>query len=540
MSTHCFPSSPSVSLRARDLSYGYGDRIVFTGVDFTAGAGQRVGLVGENGAGKTTLLRLLARRLTPTSGTVDGGDDIGLLHQELPLPPGATIAEVIDDALAHFRTVARRLDCLGERLAEHPDDQDALSEYGRVLEWAQAHELWDADRRAALVCAGLGVGHLGSDRKLGTLSGGERSRLALAALLVRRPRTLLLDEPTNHLDDGALEFLESHLAALTGAVVLSSHDRVFLDAVCTHIVDLDPALGGPTRYRGRYSDYLLAKRAERARWEQRHTEEQRELRRLRHTVAVTSHDINHDRPPRDNAKLAYDYKTGRVQRQISRRVRDARRRLAELEQTQVSKPPPPLRFAGALTAESVPPLLLSARDLEVPGRLRLDELIIDGTTRLLVTGGNGTGKSTLLAVLAGRLRPARGDLWRTDGLRTALLEQDVTFADHTRTPRELYTRSAGPDAPALPELGLLSPRDVDQPLGRLSVGQRRRLALALLLADPPQLLLLDEPTNHISPALAEELTEALGGAPGAVVVASHDRWLRRGWSDRELAVEGSA
>ncbi|EHR51053.1 ATPase component of ABC transporters with duplicated ATPase domain [Saccharomonospora marina XMU15] len=521
--------------------------MVLTGVDFTASAGQRVGLVGENGAGKTTLLRLLAGRLQPTSGTVGGGtvgggtvggDDIGLLTQELPLPPSATIAEVIDGALAHLRTVARRLDCLGERLAGHPDDQDALSEYGRVLEWAQTHELWDADRRAALVCAGLGVGHLDNERTLGTLSGGQRSRLALAALLVRRPRTLLLDEPTNHLDDEAMEFLQRHLAGLTGIVVLSSHDRVFLDAVCTHIVDLDPALGGLTRYRGRYSDYLLAKRAERARWEQRHAEEQRELRRLRHAVAVTSRDINHDRPPRDNAKLAYDFKTGRVQRQISRRVRDARRRLAELEHTQVSKPPPPLRFAGALTAGSVPPRLLSARGVEVPGRLRLDELVIEGTSRLLVTGGNGTGKSTLLAVLAGRLRPARGEVWRSDGLRTALLEQDVTFADHTRTPRELYSRRAGPDAPALPELGLLSPRDVDRPLGELSVGQRRRLALALLLADPPQLLLLDEPTNHISPTLAEELTEALGSAPGAVVVASHDRWLRRGWQGREFAVEG--
>lgn len=532
---------PAHSLRARDLAFAYGDRVVFTAVNFTASAGQRVGLVGENGAGKTTLLRLLAGAQRPASGVVEGGGEIGLLSQELPFPPHARITDVLDDALARFRTATRELARLGERLAEDPADQDALTEYGRVLEWAQAHELWDADRRATLVRAGLGLAELDQERALETLSGGQRSRLALAALLVRRPETLLLDEPTNHLDDEAMEFLERHLAAFAGIVVLSSHDRVFLDAVCTHIVDLDPALGGPTRYGGRYRDYLRAKRAERARWQQRFDTEQRELRRLRHAVAVTSRDINHDRPPRDNAKLAYDFKAGRVQRQISRRVRDAQRRLAELEHDQVSEPPPPLRFAGTLTSQVTEPLLLSARDLELPGRLGpLAELDVEGDARLLVTGGNGTGKSTLLGVLAGTLTPARGSLWRAPGVRTGLLEQDVTFTDPERTPRELYTRRAGAEAPSLTELGLLPPRDVDRPLGNLSVGQRRRLALALLLADPPHVLLLDEPTNHISLPLAEELTEALASAPGAVVVASHDRWLRRGWSGRQLALEGVA
>ncbi|ASR39372.1 antibiotic ABC transporter ATP-binding protein [Prauserella marina] len=529
-----------LSLHARDLHFAYGDKIVFSGVDLTASAGHRVGLVGENGIGKSTLLRLLAGIEHAQAGTVEGGGDIGFLDQELPYPAEATVADVVDDALADIRKAALRLDELGARLAEHPDDTAALQEYGLVLDWAQTHDLWDADRRATLVRTGLGLGDIATSRQLDSLSGGQRSRLALAALLIRQPETLLLDEPTNHLDDAALEFLQRHLASLPGIVLLSSHDRVFLDAVCTGIVDLDPALGGPSRYGGRYSDYLAAKRAERARWEQRFAEEQDELRGLRHDVAVTARDINHDRGPTDNAKMAYDFKTGRVQRQISRRVRNARQRLAELERDQVRKPPAPLRFAARLTAANGEPaatgLALSVRDIEVSGRLRLDRLDVGASARLLVTGGNGSGKSTLLAVLAGRLAPCGGVVHRAPGVRIGLLDQDTTFPDPGRSPIALYAAAAGPGAPELRTLGLLPPSDLERPVGALSVGQRRRLALAILAADPPDVLLLDEPTNHISLTLAEELFTALDEAPGAVVVASHDRWLRQGWPGTHLAL----
>lgn len=153
-----------------------------------------------------------------------------------------------------------------------------------------------------------------------------------------------------------------------------------------------------------------------------------------------------------------------------------------------------------------------------------------------MTGANGAGESTLLAVLAGRL-PAEGAVHLRRGLRVGLLAQDISIERPERTARAVYAERLGPDrAEAVPlaGLGLLAPRDVDRPVAELSVGQRRRLELAMLVADAPQLLLLDEPTNHLSPALTEELEEALGSSPGAVVVASHDRWLRRRWTGREL------
>src|SRR3954471_12631353 len=187
-------------LQAKDVVFGYGTRVVLDGVTLTASAGQRLGLVGENGTGKSTLLRLLAGLEEPRSGEVRRGPDVGFLLQELPFPMDATFADVLDDALAEIRAAAARLDELTAAMTDRPDDPSVLDEYGRVLEWAQAHDLWDADRRAKLVCDGLGLGGVEPDRPLGTLSGGQRSRLGLGAPLVPRPATPLLDEARHHPD----------------------------------------------------------------------------------------------------------------------------------------------------------------------------------------------------------------------------------------------------------------------------------------------------------------------------------------------------
>jgi macrolide transport system ATP-binding/permease protein len=538
---------PQHALLAYELVRSLGGRRVLDGVSLTASPGHRIGLIGENGAGKSTLLRLLAGVEEPDAGSVSRPDGLGFLHQEMPFDAGSTIAAVLDEALREAREDLSELERLGEELARAPEDgpghQELLAAYGRRLELAQDRESWDADRRAALVLDGLGLGAFGHDRPLGSLSGGQRGRLALAALLVRRPPALLLDEPTNHLDDTAAAFLEEQLRGLPGAVVLASHDRAFLDAVCTDVIDLDPAVDGPVRYGGNYSAYLVEKRAERERWERRYAEEQQELEELRHSAGVTARRVAPDRGPRDNEKMGYGHRAGRVQSQISRRVRNATRRLEELERAQVAEPPPPLRFTAwelAAQAEEGRRPLVSLAGVRVAGRLVLDGLEVAATDRLLVTGGNGAGKSTLLAVLAGRLSAA-GDVRRRPGLTVGLLTQDTEFERLDRTVRDTYELSVGPErAEKVPlgSLGLMHDRDLDKAIGHLSVGQRRRLALALLVARPPHLLLLDEPTNHLSPRLCDELEEALGtGGAGAIVVASHDRWLRRRWQGRRLHLE---
>ncbi|MFD8003622.1 ABC-F family ATP-binding cassette domain-containing protein [Streptomyces mirabilis] len=537
---------PQPALLAHDLVRDLGGRRVLDGISLTASPGHRIGLIGENGVGKSTLLRVLAGVDEPDAGSVTRPGDLGFLHQEMPYDADSTIAAVLDEALREAREDLAELDRLGEELARAPEDDPGhrklLDAYGRRLEQAQDRESWDADRRAALVLDGLGLGAFGHDRTLGSLSGGQRGRLALAALLVRRPSALLLDEPTNHLDDGAAVFLEEQIRGLPGTVVAASHDRAFLDALCTDLIDLDPAVDGPGRYGGNYSAYLSEKRAERERWERRYAEEQEELAELLHVAGVTAHRVAPDRGRTDNEKMGYGHRAGRVQSQISRRVRNATRRLEELERTQVAEPPRPLRFAAgdlAARAEEGSPPLVSLHDVRVPGRLALDGLEVSATDRLLITGGNGAGKSTLLAVLAGRL-PAEGEVHRRRRLTVGLLTQDTVFVRPGRTVRDTYEQSLGAqraEKVPLGSLGLMHETDLDKPVGQLSVGQRRRLALALLVARPPQLLLLDEPTNHLSPALCDELEAALGPGPGAIVVASHDRWLRRRWQGRELRLE---
>ncbi|MEE6263003.1 ABC-F family ATP-binding cassette domain-containing protein [Plantactinospora sonchi] len=567
------------ALLAHDLVRTFGGRRVLDGVSLTAAPGHRIGLIGENGTGKSTLLRLLAGVDRPDSGTVVRPPDLGFLPQETPFDPTSTVAHVLDDALREAHEVLVALDRLTGALAttpEHsPDYPDLLTEYAERLDQAQESDAWDADRRAEVVLAGLGLGAMPYDRSLASISGGQRGRLGLAALLIRRPSALLLDEPTNHLDDAAATFLEEQLRGLPGVVVLASHDRALLDAVCTDLIDLDPAVDGPVRYGGTYLDYQAAKRAARARWQRRFAEQQAELAELRRSVGATAHQVAPGRDRRDNEKMGYGHTAGRVQNQISRRVRDAARRLDELVRDQVPAPPEPLRFrttgptVGAGTVSVVPGVrtgradtagvptdgsgvptepadavggpLVSLRNLRVPGRLTLDRLDVSATDRLLVTGGNGTGKSTLLAVLAGRLATG-GGCHRRPGLRVGLLTQDTVFDEPDRTAEEIYVRSIGPeraDAVPLRSLGLLGPADLDRRVGELSVGQRRRLALALLVADPPELLLLDEPTNHLSPRLCDELEEALGTGPGAVVLASHDRWLRSRWPGREIRLRAA-
>ncbi|WEH43323.1 ABC-F family ATP-binding cassette domain-containing protein [Streptomyces sp. AM 2-1-1] len=542
------------ALLAHDLVRTLRGRRVLDGVSLTVAPGRRIGLIGENGAGKSTLLRILAGVDEPDSGTVVRPAGLGFLHQEMPYDGGATLADVLDDALGEARADLAALDRLAREIAAVPEDApghgELLARYAACLERAEERESWDAERRAGLVLDGLGIGGLAHGRTLGSLSGGQRGRLALAGLLVRRPTALLLDEPTNHLDDEATAFLERRLCEMPGAVVVAGHDRAFLDAVCTDVIDLDPAVRGPVHYGGGYTAYQDQRRAARESWQRRHEEEEKELAALRGAVEVTAHRVAPDRGPRDNEKMGYGHSGGRVQHQIARRVRNAARRLDELQRRRVPAPPEPLRFRTPEPAP-VPPAtepaddtpLLSLREIRVPGRLALDRLDLRAGHRLLVTGPNGAGKSTLLAVVAGTLPAPCGRVRRKEGLRTGLLAQDTVFEQPDRTVAQTYALALGEERAErvpLASLGLLAARDLDSRVGELSAGQRRRLALALLVADPPDLLLLDEPTNHLSPRLADELEEALGTGPGTVVVASHDRWLRSRWPGTELRLAAPA
>ena len=534
------PATTLSPLVVSGLSVSYPDRAVLTGVDLLAQPGRRIGLVGENGVGKSTLLRAVAGR-TPAratvSGTVQVPPDLVLLGQERPFGDRATVAEVLAMTLAPLRTAVADV----ERLAVGVGTPEGDTAYERALERAVAHDAWDADRRATLAAQRLGVGGIEPGRAVGTLSCGQRTRLALATIMTTRPTCLLLDEPTNHLDDDAIDVLTGFLRDLPGVVVLASHDRLLLDDVCTDLVDLDAgALGtdgsGGRRFGGGWSAYEAARTDARRRWEQTYAVQQEEIARLRAATRLGTSAIAHDRGPTDSDKYTYSFKGGRVEQTLARRKKDARRRLEIAQREQVHRPPAPLVFRGDLTSATTG-RLVQARDVEVTGRVRVARLDVAAGEHVLLTGVNGSGKSTLLGVLSGRLRPTGGTVAVT--ARTVReLTQDPQVSDPARSALATYDAAVRdlPDAPSLRELGLLHPREHRTALGHLSVGQRRRLGLALAMAAAPDLLLLDEPTNHISLALAGELEEALASAPGGVVLASHDRWLRRRWTGPELVL----
>jgi macrolide transport system ATP-binding/permease protein len=526
-------------LVARDLSKAYGGRVVLDGVDLVASPGLPLGVVGENGAGKSTLLRLLAGIEAPDAGEVSR-PPLAYLAQEPDFGDASTVADVLDGALRPLHEAAARLELLAGRL----DDASSADDYAALLDWCELRDVWSADRRAEVASQRLGLGHVPPTTRLDRLSGGQRSRLALAALVAGRPPCVLLDEPTNHLDDDAVELLESFLGDLPGVVVVASHDRAFLEVVCGQIVDLDPSHfgtdgSGGNRFSGGYADYLAEKRRSKARWRTAFEEQRDEVNRLRAATVTSARRVAHDRPPRDGDKFIYHAKGEKVAATISRRVRDLEQRIATLERERIPKPPRDLSFAG-IGAVGRPGRVVLVRDLVVEGRLDIPRLDVDGGEHLLVTGANGSGKSTLLKVLAGVLAPSAGHV-DVGARRVGYLPQHVTFRRPDLSARQVYDgltgRGAGAEAVVdLSELGLVPPRDLHRPVGSLSLGQHRRLALAVIVASEPDLFLLDEPTNHISLTLAEELEEALRRTPGAVVVASHDRWLRRRWDGRRLAL----
>ncbi|MEU8899857.1 ABC-F family ATP-binding cassette domain-containing protein [Nocardia sp. NPDC048505] len=594
-------------LTLTDVTVRYPERAVLENVSLTVRPGETVGVIGENGSGKSTLLKLMAGQARPDHGEIvvvaPGG--IGYLPQALEFPASATVADVIDLILADIRALERELRRAEGELGEPGTLAARLDAYAELSARFEARGGYAADSRVDAALAGLGLPRLDRNRPVATLSGGQRSRLALAATLAAEPELLLLDEPTNDLDDQAVAWLERRLRDHRGTIVAVTHDRVFLERVTSTILELDA--GAATRHGDGYTGYLRAKAAERQRRQQQYTEWKAELarnQRLAESNVRRLEAIPRKLPLAVFAAGPFRAR-GRDHGAMSR-IRNAKERVARLTADPIAPPAEPLRFEVAIASGAGAPESLSGNEsgvrpepvaestsicggarpmpaaespgpdgrtrpeptgspdtgsgtrlagaAELPGtgvrpdpvaeladivvaqRLRLAGLRLGVGERLLVTGANGAGKSTLLGVLAGEIRPDAGSV-RVRG-RVGLLRQhagrwaaDTTLLQAFSAGRAGY---ADEHAENLLALGLFHPRDLGKRMGELSYGQRRRVEVARLVTEPSEVLLLDEPTNHLSPALVEELEQALLDYPGAVVIVTHDRRMRQRFQGSRL------
>jgi len=523
----------------------YGDRVVLDTVSLTVTPGEKCGIVGDNGSGKSTLLRLIAGRAEPDNGrlTVQAPGGMAYLAQSLEAPPTATVAEVIDVALADVRALEAELRAAEQSMAGATDTD--LARYTDLITEFERRNGYEADHRVDVALHGLGLPGLDRDRPVSTLSGGEVSRLALAATLAAEPELLLLDEPTNNLDDAAVTWLADRLRAHRGTVLLVTHDRTFLDDVTSTIVEVDGDTHHVSRYGDGYRGYVRAKAAERARWEQDYADWLAETARQQRLAAVSAaHLATISRVVAHSNGGAGAARPRSTATGTSHKVRNANERLRRLQADPVPRPPEPLRFQGHLVAGSTacsPEPVVSLHDVAVAERLGPLDLELTEGGRLLVTGPNGAGKSTLLDVIAGVLEPDLGTVRRPAAI--GYLRQE----EPSRNPEETLLRAYAMGRPGLPEqyadellaTGLFRASMLTVPVGALSIGQRRRLGLARLLSHPLDLLLLDEPTNHLAPMLMDEVEEALREFTGALVIVSHDRRLRQTFTGtRQALVEG--
>ncbi len=528
-------------LIAQDISKSYGDRMILDRGSFTLGRGERAGLVGANGAGKSTLLKILTGMIQADSGSVTmaRGCEWGYLPQTLAPIGEQTVHSFLDDAQHDLLTMATQLKDLAALMGMVPAESldRVMKDYGELAVRFEQRGGYELEYRRETVLAGLGLADIDAMRPVSSLSGGEKTRLGLAALLVGAPDLLLLDEPTNHLDGAMLDWLEGYLRAFSGALLVVSHDRQFLNQTVSAILEIDEYDHRLRAYAGNYDDYLTRKRIERRQWGARFAEQQEEIHALRRRIHEQAHPAGHHRPPRDHNKMAYNRHGAKVQAVVSRNIRSAEVLLDRILADPVPRPPDPLRFAADFSRERIhSSLALAVSGVSVAGNgdrriLRRVTFTLGRKDRVLITGLNGAGKTTLLNVIAGIAHLAEGAVHIPSHVRIGYLRQEWEFPDPRVTVLDQF-RAELPGAREEHIAILLSYQlfrfdEFNVSVGSLSPGQARKLMIARLLAERPNLLLLDEPTNHVSFSVMEEFERAVNEFPGPIIAVSHDRWFIR-------------
>jgi ABC transport system ATP-binding/permease protein len=497
------------ALSALHLKKSFGPQLVLDDASFSLARGEKVGLIGANGTGKSTLAKILAGIEPSDEGTiaVRRGQTVAYLAQEPALDPDATARAIVEEGLAAWRRASARHHEVSALIANDPSDalleeQAALDEeIERLGGWDRGHVVEDMLQR-------LGVAEI--DRAVGPRSGGERRRIALARLLVQRPDVSILDEPTNHLDAETAMWLEDHLRGLPGAVILVTHDRYFLEAVVTRIVELDR--GRLQSYDGSYSSYLDRK------------------------AELLAHEERAERNRQNILRRERDW----LSRSPAARTTKQKARIQRAEALEAQTPAnigrgAKVELAGTSTALGKTIVELRGVTLGIGNRILSEEfdLFVLAGERIGVVGPNGIGKTTMLRAILGQHPPARGEVVVGKNTKIAYLDQARAGLDDEKSIFDDVRGEGGApnvtigseqmDLRTYLERFLFDAAKQRQKVGSLSGGERARVALAKMLKSGANLLLFDEPTNDLDLPTLSALEEMLLDWPGCAIVVTHDR-----------------
>ncbi len=517
---------PSFIYTMRDVRKAHGDKVILDQVTLSFLPGAKIGVVGPNGAGKSSVLKIMAGLDQPSNGDARLAPNatVGLLEQEPPLNEDADVLGNVEEGVADTKAMLDRFNAVSAQLADPDADYDALlAEMGELQERLDHAGAWDLDARLEQAMDALRCPPPDADVR--RLSGGERRRVALCALLLRQPDLLLLDEPTNHLDAESVQWLEGHLAKYPGTILAVTHDRYFLDNVAEWILELDRGRAYP--YEGNYTTYLDTKAA------RLRVEGAKDAKRKR----VLDQELEW---VRSNPKARQAKNRARLQRYEDLAAEAEQARKLDFEQIQI--PPGPRLGSVVVESEGLAkgfgdrPLI---RDLS----FSLPRGGIVG-----VIGPNGVGKTTLFKMIIGEEQPDAGTLRVGDTVALSYVDQNRAGIDPAKNVWEVVSegldhlqvgRADVPSRAYVSAFGFKGP-DQQKPAGVLSGGERNRLNLALTLKIGGNVLLLDEPTNDLDVETLQSLEAALLDFPGCAVITSHDRWFLDRVATHILAWEGDA
>jgi ATP-binding cassette subfamily F protein 3 len=526
-------------LAVNSVSKSFADQVILKDVSFVVGPGERVGLIGPNGSGKTTLLRIIADEDQPDRGSVfiDSQTRVGYLRQGLVYPIGCTLADALHDPRTDVVTEIERL------AMASAFDPTRLAEYQTALDRLEALGGYPDQSLREIILQNLGLDQVPLSMPVANLSGGQKTRLGLAKVLLGAPNLLLLDEPTNHLDLPMLEWLEKWLSGFKGAVLLVSHDRVFLDRAINRVIYLDPQTRTTRGYAGNYTAYLEQSLAEHERQWESYRQQEAEIRRMKQDIARTmeqSRSVERSTTPRQpNVR--------RIAKKVANKAKSREKKLDRYldADERVEKPKQGWQMKvdfGDLPESGKDVLRLEKVSVGYGERVLLQDvtLSIRQSERIALIGENGTGKSTLIKTIVGQMPPLAGEVRLGVNVRVGYFAQEQDTLDPNSNPVE-----------SLQGVAVLSETEArsflhfflftgDQPLTpnrSLSYGERARLMLALLVAQGCNFLILDEPINHLDLPSRTQFEKALTNFKGTVLTVVHDRYFIQGFASRIWAVE---